>query len=77
MRYKLKLNLEWMVEDDDVLLDDDELRNLLQDKLNDEIMSNNETVDNIFWEGMEVEVIPDNEDDFAPSIATIIKDEEV
>lgn len=75
MKYKLKLNLEWEVEDDDVLLDEDELRNLLLDKLDERIIYCNETVENLFWEGVEVEVVPDNEDDFAPSIITINKED--
>lgn len=76
MKYKLRLNLEWEIEGPDDDGDTDITRNEVLEVLNDLIISGNETVDNLFWEGIEVIPVPDDEDDFAPSIVTIINNEE-
>lgn len=60
MKYKLTLNLEWILdvpELDGVDTNEIDLENELLEILNDQIINGNETVDNLFWEGIEVKRI--------------------
>ena len=57
-KYKLTLNLEWELElPSEVDLNEVDIENELLDILSERIALNNETVENIFWEGMEVKRI--------------------
>lgn len=59
--YELHLDLYWEIEAED---EDD-----AKDRLAEQIMDNNETVENIFFDSMEVREIKDT--DMAPSIVPI------
>ena len=59
-KYKLSLELEWILdvpELDGVDTNEVELENELLDVLSERIALNNETVENLFWEGIEVKRI--------------------
>ena len=61
-KYKLSLELEWILdvpELDGVDTNEVELENELLDVLSERIALNNETVENLFWEGIEVKKLED------------------
>lgn len=51
MKYHLRLNLEWDIDVPDTITEDSDIL----EELGDRIYENNETVENIFWEGIEIE----------------------
>jgi hypothetical protein len=56
-KYKLSLELEWILdvpELDGVDISEVDLENELLDLLHERIIMGNETVENLFWEGIEV-----------------------
>jgi len=61
-KYKLTLNLEWELElpaEIDFDLNEVDVENELLDILNEKIALNNETVENLFWEGIEIKKLED------------------
>lgn len=61
-KYKLSLELEWILdvpELDGVDTNEVDLENELLDILSERIALGNETVENLFWEGIEVKKLED------------------
>jgi hypothetical protein len=61
-KYKLSLELEWILdvpELDGVDTNEVDLENELLDILSERIALSNETVENLFWEGIEVKKLED------------------
>jgi hypothetical protein len=56
-KYKLTLNLEWELEIPDNDLNEVDLENELLELLSERIYMANESVETLFWEGIEVERI--------------------
>lgn len=53
MKYRLHLNLSWEVEVPDEVTNSEDIL----DELAERFYASNETVENIFWEGIEVEEV--------------------